>query len=253
MDLPCRCGRQYKHGSCLGFRADKQEQYTKEYVHRVSRILCQELSHQGTIQECAGITQLLEGFGEGEFCTCGEAKGSRFEVECACCLKGREDVPGDQGLVVEEQLENETGMTSEDLECFGSPVAQSEAAEIVREDYREDLEAQARRLREAQNFQHQACEQILEQLPYKPSPKHREVPSRKPRLDIWLLDCTRMATSMESPSIHRCSLRPPDTSWRTYNTGVPSPCTAPRLWSMTTVIWSCTEMYTISPVPSTTS
>ena len=173
MNLPCRCGRQYKHGSCLGLRTSEQDQYTPEYANRVSRLLCQELSHQRTIQECAGMTQLLEGFGEGEFCTCGEAKGTRLVVDCACCLKGKDDVPR-EGSLISEFLEPSEGLSElEGLECFGSPLANSAEAEVVDASFKSDLEAQARRLLETKHYQHQAMEQILEQLPYKPSPKHR--------------------------------------------------------------------------------
>ena len=173
MQLPCRCGRQYKHGSCLGLRMQEQDYYTPEYVNRVGRLLCQELSHQGTIQECAGVTHLLEGFGEGEFCVCGEAQGAKVPVSCASCLRGRESVTREQGLISEGLGTEEEVSLGEGLECFGNPLARSAEADIVDEAQRISLETQAQCLRETQNFEHQMCEQILEQLPYKPSSKHR--------------------------------------------------------------------------------
>ena len=173
MQLPCRCGRQYKHGSCLGLRMQEQDYYTPEYVNRVGRLLCQELSHQGTIQECAGVTHLLEGFGEGEFCVCGEAQGAKVPVSCASCLRGRESVAREQGLISEGLGTEEEVSLEEGLECFGNPLAKNAEADIVDEAQRMSLETQAQRLRETQNFEHQMCEQILEQLPYKPSSKHR--------------------------------------------------------------------------------
>ena len=112
MSLTCKCDRQYKHGNCQGKNLVGSGKYTTEYVTRAARALTQELSHQGTLQECAGMSQLLEGFGEGEFCTCGEASGMKFPVACASCLRGREEVlPG---------LERDQVTEVQGLECLGN-------------------------------------------------------------------------------------------------------------------------------------
>ena len=73
--------------------------------------------------ECAGISQLIEGFEEGEFCTCGEASGMKVPVACASCLKGRQDVSREQGLEVTQVQESGEDLDEVGLECFGNSVA----------------------------------------------------------------------------------------------------------------------------------
>ena len=86
MDLGCRCPRQYQHGKCEGASATKSARYTEDFVRRAARVICQELSHQDTIRECQGSSFLVQGFGEGEFCTCGEVSIPGVPRTCPCCL-----------------------------------------------------------------------------------------------------------------------------------------------------------------------
>ena len=123
MSLPCRCGKQYRHGSCQGKEQEGPSSYTPEYSMRAARVLQQELTHQSALQECAGICQLIEGFEEGEFCTCGEASGMKVPVACASCLKGRQDVSREQGLEVTQVEESGEDLDEVGLECFGNSVA----------------------------------------------------------------------------------------------------------------------------------
>ena len=72
LDMPCRCPKGASHGKCEGVSATESARYTPDYVRRAARVICQELNHQDTIRECTGSSFLVQGFGEGEFCTCGE-------------------------------------------------------------------------------------------------------------------------------------------------------------------------------------
>ena len=63
-------------------------------------MICQELSHQDTVRECQGQSFLVQGFGEGEFCTCGEVSIPGVPRTCPCCVQEKVD-----WLAVERQRE----------------------------------------------------------------------------------------------------------------------------------------------------
>ena len=174
MSLTCKCDRQYKHGNCQGKNLVGSGKYTTEYVTRAARALTQELSHQGTLQECAGMSQLLEGFGEGEFCTCEEASGMKFPVACASCLRGREEVlPG---------LERDQVTEVQGLECLGNDEEDPGEALVCTSETTQSLESQAQKYMNNQDYSHQTCEQLLKQLPFKTSKQHRgPLKEQKPR------------------------------------------------------------------------
>ena len=91
MDMPCRCMKHQSHGRCEGASATASARYTPDYVRRAARVICQELSHQETVRECQGQSFLVQGFGEGEFCTCGEVSIPGVPRTCPCCMQEKTD------------------------------------------------------------------------------------------------------------------------------------------------------------------
>ena len=181
LNLGCRCHKQYQHGNCTGSPKQAELPYTKEYAQRVARHLHQELSHDATIRECAGSTMLVSGFGEGEFCTCGEVCMPRVAQECANCMKGRTHV--------QLQANDEVMMTSsnrpEDGDVGDEVVHEDRSGdayvtadgcrEVFAEEQTQKVEAQAQELMRQQQYQHKHCEGLIHMLPQSRHKNQRSV------------------------------------------------------------------------------
>ena len=128
MDLPCKCPKSYQHGKCEGANAMSSARYTEDYARRAARMICQELSHHDTIRECQGSSFLVLGFGEGEFCTCGEISIPGVPRTCPCCLVEKDDLKAldrdEQGLELDVTSERTQGLGSQnqvkDVEIKGT-------------------------------------------------------------------------------------------------------------------------------------
>ena len=153
LDLPCKCPKSVKHDRMEG-HANK---YTKEFIHRVCRVLLQEHMHHDVLEECRGNTRLLEGFGEGEFCACADVTTPFQSRKCAMCLPSRykclhEDQPGQEG--------SDQDVTEEEL-CMYSDLEISQ------------VEDEARRLKAIGDYSHTACEALVARLPSQRRRQHR--------------------------------------------------------------------------------
>ena len=138
MDLGCRCPKHYQHGKCEGASATQSARYTEDFARRAARAICQELSHQDTIRECQGSSFLVQGFGEGEFCTCGEVSIPGIPRTCPCCLLEKGDLQISEGPDQEGSRRNEGGSSELDVPLerqheLGSQV-QAKAVQGVRDD-----------------------------------------------------------------------------------------------------------------------
>ena len=143
---------------------------------------------------------LCEGFGEGEFCTCGEVTLPGKARTCACCLRGRQDLGserGDKGFRISEVsqdydkgeakiegsgLEDQTQVGEGSFLEPGGP-KQSEGpsdepesgpSSYFSETQVAHLEQKAQDLLDKQQYNHKACEHILKELPYKHPSHHRK-------------------------------------------------------------------------------
>ena len=153
LDLPCKCPKSVKHDRMEG-HANK---YTKEFIHRVCRVLLQEHTYHDVLEECHGNTRLLEGFGEGEFCACADVTTPFQSRKCAMCLPSRykclhEDQPGQEG--------SDQDVTEEEL-CVYSDLEISQ------------VEDEARRLKAIGDYSHTACEALVARLPSQRRRQHR--------------------------------------------------------------------------------
>ena len=197
MDLPCRCPKNYCHGKCEGSSASASARYTPEYAKRAARVICQELSHQDVIRECQGQSFLVQGFGEGEFCTCGEVCLPGVPRTCPCCLreksdflvenaseldvagvgalklpqKGlpeRQDSNQDHDDARRDQVEGVQGCSVldvwEQLESRPPDLEQHEGLTV--EDAQGKVEQLAHQMNQAQEYQHAACARLLGQISY---------------------------------------------------------------------------------------
>ena len=114
LDLPCRCDKAYKHAPSSGAGPSTKAAYTQDLMRRIAETMCQELSMSAVMRESLGESELPEGFGEGETCTCGEGKLHDFHLTCSNCVSERESL----GMVVDEApgLEAVEAPTSENLD-----------------------------------------------------------------------------------------------------------------------------------------
>ena len=197
LELPCRCQKGSSHGKCEGISATESARYTPDYVRRAARVICQELNHQDTIRECTGSSFLVQGFGEGEFCTCGEVCLPGVPRTCPHCMMGKEvfrkeqDVTSCSGcseLDVRSTLLAQPGCTGQAVKDSGELGDQgsglvstleldviTEASEEPRHEPPEEyfsqssvegVEQQAREFRQQEKFQHHECEQVLQHLQF---------------------------------------------------------------------------------------
>ena len=93
MHKPCRCTTNYEHDKCEGAVATASALYTPEFARLVFQSLQEEFSFCGVVQECRGEGNLMEAFGRGEICACGDAFLQKAGFQCGNCLLGRDAVP----------------------------------------------------------------------------------------------------------------------------------------------------------------
>ena len=153
LDLPCKCNRQVKHGRTEGAHMCS---YPKALKHRIARAVLHEGTHYGVVEECQGKTSLLEAFGEGEMCTCSEVTLPFQHRKCAACLVGRS-----HKLKLERGSEDVVEGIETEEECNFS---QAECAKV---------EKQASELQERRDYSHEACQNLIGQLPNKHQKHHR--------------------------------------------------------------------------------
>eukprot|EP00439_Symbiodinium_sp_Y106_P070844 s93_g12.t1 len=152
LDLPCRCGKSYQHAKCLGKGTAPGADYTDEFVRKVAETMCQELSYTAVCRESQGESELPEGFGEGEMCTCGESKLQDFHMTCGCCAMDREAL----GFTVAEAQDPEgpqdpLANTSMEMGCY----AQAQ---------KEQVEALATQLLKSRSYTFQDIEPLLQKV-----------------------------------------------------------------------------------------
>ena len=182
MHLPCRCAKNYVHARSEGCVTSLCEGYTSEFVRRVAQAIMQEHTMQSLWAEChEGSTRstLPSRFGEGETCTCSEVSLPLKPRRCSLCCSA------DQ--VYGEGLGTSVGRTSGDIgegswKASGSEV--EEALLSLKEQEIQQLEVEARRLQQSQNYQHTQVEKLLAQLPWKGS---KVRPMMKPGNEGYLL------------------------------------------------------------------
>ena len=124
MNMPCVCSKDFVHGKCEGSSAEGSAYYTPEFGRRVARVMCQELDHHQTIQECKGHSKLPERFGLGEACVCSELQVPNQPQTCAMCIQGGSgpEAPQEQGVtqVAPQQVSQEgRGEGSCEASCWG--------------------------------------------------------------------------------------------------------------------------------------
>ena len=212
LELPCRCQKGNSHGRSEQVEGSGMD-YPDAYARRVSRVLLQELTFQDTMQECQGKSLLCEGFGEGEFCTCGEVNVPGKARTCPNCLQGRRAVPGneDQGLVVvkddvmkgmEGSRDTRLGILEEDgamddAGMLGSMrpedqgndgdmgdegLMRTEAQGMYTESQIEAVEHQAAKLIQQKAFHHKACASLIRDLPLQEHARTRQaLKTNRPR------------------------------------------------------------------------
>ena len=218
MELPCKCLKHKGHGKCEGPSATASARYTPDYVRRAARVLCQELSHQDTVRECQGQSFLVQGFGEGEFCTCGEVSIPGVPRTCPGCMPEKVDwlAVGGRSKTLESQgtsaldVRDETvvelpptgqaqkGIQGPDKGDLGSseldvipgtspPKDPEEEPEVMYSKEQEtQLEQQAQEFLEQQHFEHAHCAKILNLLVYPNRSECRSmVKGEKPRYMVF--------------------------------------------------------------------
>ena len=181
LNLGCRCPKQYRHGRCTGSPTQAELPYTKEYAQRIARHLLQELSYDATLRECTGSTMLVPGFGEGEFCTCGEVCLPKAQLECANCMKGRthlmtsgndevmmtsRDRPEDDAMGDEVMIEDHSGDVY---------VTADGCREVYTEGQTQEVEQCAQELMQQGQYQHRHCEKVIKMLPQHRQKNQRSV------------------------------------------------------------------------------
>ena len=103
MNLPCRCGKLFRHGLCEGNETRKTAYYTDEYAKRFYQAIRYEMTQGQILDELNGKTNFCEHFGSGRQCVCEELKRHDTHIQCgACCMK----------------RETETEMTGNDGQVF---------------------------------------------------------------------------------------------------------------------------------------
>ena len=93
MHKTCKCPTNYEHDKCEGEVATRSALYTSEFARLVFQALQEELSFWGVVQECRGEGEVLEDFGRGEICACGDAFLQKSGFQCGNCLLGRDATP----------------------------------------------------------------------------------------------------------------------------------------------------------------
>ena len=193
-EAPCRCPRTYNHGRCTGKQGQGGSHYTPELSFRVARVLVQEMSHSGTLQECQGISYLCQAFGEGEFCTCGELSMPNNPRTCASCLLGRQDLEGSEAVQTKDSVEKGVqGLVSEPGGTWAEDVDQDRIEVQECADFSQDqvdkTEQKAQELLRNQDFRHRSCEQVLQLLPFRsknqPRQAHEETKPRYLILGVY--------------------------------------------------------------------
>ena len=197
LDLPCRCPKNYCHGKCEGSSAAASARYTPDFAKRAARVICQELSHQDVIRECQGHSFLVQGFGDGEFCTCGEVSLPGVPRTCPCCLREKGDFQvrdiseldvtggdamnlpqkgtpkredGNQGCSSprRDQVEEVQGCSVLDVweELETRPLEPERHEGLILEARQEPVEQQAGQMHKGKEFSHAACARLLAQVSY---------------------------------------------------------------------------------------
>ena len=215
LELPCRCQKGTSHGRSEQVEGSGMD-YPDAYARRVSRVLLQELTFQDTIQECQGKSLLCEGFGEGEFCTCGEVNVPGKTRTCPNCLQGRRAVPGTEGqglgvfkddvmremegsqdtrldILCEDGAMDDAGMLGsmrpEDQGNDGAMgdegLMRTEAQGMYTESQIEAVEHQASKLIKQKAFHHKACASLIRDLPLQEHARTRQ--ALKPNRPRYLI------------------------------------------------------------------
>ena len=167
LDMPCRCPKGQSHGKCEGASAAASARYTKDYVRRAARVICQEMSHHETIRECQGTSYLVQGFGDGEFCTCGEVSIPGNPRTCPCCLQEKSDL----GVMGEK---DEWGMVNGIRGAVDSELAVCRSEQELHDTYSENffaketianVEELALEFTHLNRYAHHECHKLLGNLP----------------------------------------------------------------------------------------
>ena len=170
-DLPCRCGRHVAHGKPEVQATMEVQRCPKELAHRICHAIQQEGSHHEVVEECSGKTQLMESFGEGEFCACMDVSLPFQSRKCAMCVSSRCRTLN----LPKESPESET--QTEDPE---DPVMELTENQVEAEtcNYSQEeinsLELEAQNLEAQKDYRHCICQRFLEKLPNKPRQQHRD-------------------------------------------------------------------------------
>ena len=184
VNMPCRCPKGTKH--VFKPEDSKEGRYPEPVARRVCRVLMQELNHHDTIRECTGHSLLCEGFGTGEFCTCGEVNLPGKTRSCASCLRGRQDLPEPSStnhrMPEATQTLDKTQTSSANFILKPLEVDDEWSGDDEDDDQMvcfseaqcSHLEQQAQDLMNKQQYHHKACEKLLEQLPYNHKCRHRQ-------------------------------------------------------------------------------
>ena len=168
MHLPCRCHKGYKHGRSEGRVLRESESYTKEYVRRAAEAIMCEHTQQSLQAECGLQTgsNLPDSFGEGAVCTCSEVSLPQRPRQCSkCCQDFRVPGEGIGGSVVgtSEGIEEGWQAWGKDEEALLS----SHEADIM------VTEVEAQRLLASSTYTHEACTNLLAQLPCQNTQRQR--------------------------------------------------------------------------------
>ena len=176
LDLPCRCHKGQAHGKCEGVSAAASARYTKDYVRRAARVICQEMSHHETIRECQGSSYLVQGFGDGEFCTCGEVNIPGNPRTCPCCLQEKSDLLADKGEVEDSMFSGIGGDVDLELDVSSTdhehPDMYSE--NFFAKENINNVESLAQEFTRQDKYGHQDCQQLLGKLQLPPQRQSHE-------------------------------------------------------------------------------
>ena len=115
--------------------------------------MCQELSFQAVLRESRGESELPEGFGEGETCTCGESRIHGFQMSCSNCVLPKEAL----GL---EQPRG-PGSPSEEAQ---NPEAPNPEACMYSQDQKQHAEAIAQELETQRRYGIEDAQPLLQQM-----------------------------------------------------------------------------------------
>ena len=168
MHLPCRCRKGYKHGRSEGRVLRESERYTKEFVRRAAEAIMCEHTHQSLQAECGLRTcsGLPDSFGEGVVCTCSEVSLPQRPRQCGkCCRENRVPGEGIGGSVAGRSEGIEEGWKAWDQ--VEEALLSSHEADIM------VTEVEAQRLLTSSNYTHEACTNLLAQLPNQRNQRQR--------------------------------------------------------------------------------